>query len=542
MPRSLSKIDKMSGDEIKDLKHRLHSFQGGECFLCGRPINLEADETEIDHIVPLADKGPDEEANWALLHSVCNDRKSAQNLNLARILMRFENTKEEYGGALTTAQVLEMHGGSTQQLHVDDRGDSVLVRYECRGSIKEIEAPIIVDPNNLNYRSFFIELPIEVLHHDFELNPRKIINADKLIKEFWRKNPQLHVALCRLQIDTEAKKGDVLLFDGQHKTAAQIFLGNRAVPVRVFLNPDKDRLKEANRRAHKELRQVEFFKSVLDDLGQDIFSQHFRRFLEDETGIPKSEKAFIESLEADTRVEMKRNLYHYLKTTVKNSEDPRNEFFDYVELDQPRSKTWPISYDSVEKTFLRHFIDSSPCEAPVDADYDEENDYPRNTERKNLVILMNIVTDYVLREKFDKSLGIAKLEDRIKKGEVIPDNHLRAYRMFRPAVFVVWCEFLKEAIAMYLIAKGKITNDMRNRNRVLWAQMDGRDWEAIAKMIDKLASHKLWIDRGPVISNAFGQTRPEFFRKLLEEGIIDGIGKILGEPINIQYLFNAVGN
>ncbi|GFP20861.1 hypothetical protein HKBW3S06_00088, partial [Candidatus Hakubella thermalkaliphila] len=70
----------------------------------------------------------------------------------------------------------------------------------------------------------------------------------------------------------------------------------------------------------------------------------------------------------------------------------------------------------------------------------------------------------------------------------------------------------------------------------------GRDWEAIAKMIDKLASHKLWIDRGPVISNAFGQTRPEFFRKLLEEGIIDGIGKILGEPINIQYLFNAVGN
>jgi len=337
-----SRIEKMSDAEKKELKKRLLMSQGNVCFLCGDKINLDANETQIDHIKPRSDGGPDEESNWALMHAQCNNKKKAKNLELALALMKFENLREKYSGAITSGDIIREFGGSTKEVYLEDYGQRVLVRYEDQDKTIEYETPIVVDPNNPSYRTFFATLPIEVLYHDKELNPRKVIDIDKLIEEFWRKNPQLHVSLARIHVQ-EKGRGKVLLFDGQHKTAAQIVLGNRYVPTRVFLNPDKENLKETNRRAHKELRQIEFFRSVLDTLGQDSFGVHFRKYLENPFSSPKSEKGYIDTVEADRRSEEKRNLYHSLKAMVRDSQDPKNKFFDYVEMEAPRSRTWPLS-------------------------------------------------------------------------------------------------------------------------------------------------------------------------------------------------------
>ncbi|HRR95956.1 MAG TPA: HNH endonuclease signature motif containing protein, partial [Candidatus Ratteibacteria bacterium] len=64
MARPKSKIDEMSEVEKKNLIQRLWELQGKICFLCEDEINLQADNVEVDHIIPLADNGPDEEANW----------------------------------------------------------------------------------------------------------------------------------------------------------------------------------------------------------------------------------------------------------------------------------------------------------------------------------------------------------------------------------------------------------------------------------------------------------------------------------------------
>jgi hypothetical protein len=301
MPSAPSQIDKMSQSEVRQLKERLLKAQGNVCFLCGKGINLDADKTEIDHVRPRADQGPDEESNWALMHDHCNNKERAKNLELARVLMKFEQLEEKYEGAITSGEVLKEFGGSKDEIYLEDHGGKVLLRYDDQGKIIDYESPIITDPNNPSYRTFFTALPIKFLFHDEDLNPRKIIDIDKLIVEFWRRNPQLQVSLARLNIDGGKGKGKVLLFDGQHKTATQIILGNTYIPVRIFLNPDKQNLKETNRRAHKELRQVEFFRSVLDSLGQDIFSVNFKRFLENPTTSPKSEEGYIKSVEADRR-------------------------------------------------------------------------------------------------------------------------------------------------------------------------------------------------------------------------------------------------
>ena len=71
-----------------------------------------------------------------------------------------------------------------------------------------------------------------------------------MIKEI----PQLHLSLVR--IDNEKLK----VFDGQHKAVAQILLGARKLVVRIFLNPNIDRLTETNTNAGSTLRQIAFDK------------------------------------------------------------------------------------------------------------------------------------------------------------------------------------------------------------------------------------------------------------------------------------------
>lgn len=61
-----------------------------------------------------------------------------------------------------------------------------------------------------------------------------------MVKEFFKGNPQLHLSLARIV------EGKIKIFDGQHKAVAQILLGNRKILLRVFLNPNVDRLIETN--------------------------------------------------------------------------------------------------------------------------------------------------------------------------------------------------------------------------------------------------------------------------------------------------------
>jgi len=540
MPRPKSKIDQMSEVEKKNLIQRIWELQGKICFLCEKEINLQADNVELDHIIPLADNGPDEEANWALMHAECNNKKRAQNLQLAKAKMRFDKIKEKYGGAVTTAQFLEEFKGSKEEVFAKIEKNEIKIRFGNEDRMFSI----LTDPSNDSYKSFFGLLPIEILYHDSELNPRKIIDIDKLIDEFFMKNPQLHVALCRIHFEESGGKSKVLLFDGQHKTAAQVVLDRKQIFCRVFINPDKDHLKEVNRRAHKELRQIEFFRSVLDTLGQDIFSVKFKEYLESPETKPKSEKGFIDWIEAEKRPYMEKNLYHYLKTRIRDYKEPINKFFTFVEMEKSRSRILPISYDSVEKTFFRWFIDATPCE--METLESEDNSYKRDIEAKNLVKLMNLFAEKTLEGKFDRNIGAFKIEEQIRKGKNIPDDHLRAFRLYRPAAFVVWCELLKEAIATYLIMNSKITNDMKTERkkgkgtRIFWTELDDKDWNAISKMIDKMIKHKIWIDHGETISNAFGQTKLEFFKRFLEMGEIEG-KKLIDQPIDIQYLLSAVG-
>jgi hypothetical protein len=50
---------------------------------------------------------------------------------------------------------------------------------------------------------------------------------------------------CRTRvgwIKSDGNRSAIHIFDGQHKAAAQIMLGAKSLPVRVFIDPDPDTL------------------------------------------------------------------------------------------------------------------------------------------------------------------------------------------------------------------------------------------------------------------------------------------------------------
>ena len=134
-------------------------------------------------------------------------------------------------------------------------GSTLEITYPGIGRNDVITFPVYDDEIS-GFRSSFIDLPIEYLHYDDYINPRAIgNNLRKMVEEFHKKLPQLHISLGWID-SSQGNQAKVKVFDGQHKAAAQILLGARTLPVRVFIDPDTNLLLTANTNAATTLRQV----------------------------------------------------------------------------------------------------------------------------------------------------------------------------------------------------------------------------------------------------------------------------------------------
>src|SRR5207248_4244815 len=118
--------------------------------------------------------------------------------------------------------------------------------------------------------------------HDQRINPRPIgANLRGLVEEFHKRRPQLHIALAWTESSEITPQSRIHVFDGQHKPAAQILLGVRAIPVRIFVNPNEQLLLTANTNAGTTLRQVALDKSVQWRLGSSILNDRIVRYREE---------------------------------------------------------------------------------------------------------------------------------------------------------------------------------------------------------------------------------------------------------------------
>lgn len=542
-----SKLDELTKEEREELIKRLAKGQDDLCYVCRLVINPQVHEVDVDHIIARTHHGPDDESNWGLTHRPCNRSKGARDLRLQRILFRFKGdvdkniaiTSSNRGGAFTLHEALGELSPHRQKVGVKINNDRLTLAWNEDGKPQSETYQLMDEPGYPPVRSFVARLPFTCLHHDHETNPRSIADLEPMIEEFYSGYPQLQPSLATLSIEGGEGKAEILVFDGQHKAAAQLYAGKDRLMVRVFVNYDKKRLKETNYRAHTKLAQVHFPQLINDRVGTDLFREEFDRFLRESDSKKVSERSFFKGLPHQQRSEFKQYFQNYLRYEVltgkSGSED--SQILSFTETVTARSKRHPLSYDAVQKTFLQSFLHLKPTTDPI-----IESEPFRRLERENLVRLMNLfVAEVLANGRFDLTIGTYRMEERLANTpDAIPDSHLRAYRICRRSAMIIWIKELTQAIALLLGTRTRYTHGSWSKDRPLWAQMLQEDWDRIRKMIRVVRDHKIWAERtNPEVVSAIALTRQKDWEQILLKGKLPGRQEQFIPPLDQNFIFIA---
>ena len=166
-----------------------------------------------------------------------------------------------------------------------------------------------------------------------------------------KKRPQLHIALAWWAPEPDGA-GQLKVFDGQHKAAAQILLGVKELPVRVFVQPDTNVLLQANTNAGDKLRQVAFDTAVIRHLGSSLFVERIRQyqtmkgFREDYYGF--SERDLVSFFRGERR-ESTLVVDSVRDQMTHSTENRLKEFVEWSGKGADR----PLAYSTIERTFFR---------------------------------------------------------------------------------------------------------------------------------------------------------------------------------------------
>jgi len=317
------------------------------------------------------------------------------------------------------------------------------------------------------WQYFYATLPVQYLKSDRDLQPRALRQASmwRLYRHF-QTNTQLAPSICRID-----ESGNLLLFDGQHKAAAQIWAGRTTIEAKVYLHPNARVLKETNLEAHGALRQMTFYSHELMKKYADIFGEDWSEYMETEG--EKSERGFWNFLvhaknksRAQARNEIALAMYNEIV------DDPANTLSGYLS-EKHRGRKQPLSFSRLKKTFLRHML----VPPPVDEEFESDTDF-RKEERRNLVKLMNIVAEEGLEGRWAPERADAA--------------HRKAERIFSAGAVRAWVILLRDAINQHL---RHYTDEQRRR--FFYRQIADDEFEYFRQFIRKIFSHKMWDDPDP---------------------------------------------
>jgi hypothetical protein len=492
-------VASLSTEELQTFRERLHAIQQGRCYICRNPVDLQLHEgaIEIDHIEPLAVGGRDTDTNLALTHSTCNRNKGASDLRAARCLAELQSlekaAKERGDRGANLGDVLQNYGGAESALRLKLNDSRVEFSFPHAGDNRIHTAPLYTDKLS-GAQYFFALVPLQYVHHDDVINPRSIgSNIRGLIEEFLRERPQLHVGLAWWTDDGDGgDAGDLKLFDGQHKAAAQILLGATELPVRVFVNPSVNVLIQTNTNAGSSLRQVAFDKAVMRHLGSTLYGDRLKQYQTmhglSEDDFSFSEQDLVQHFRGERR-QMQRFIIDAQRNAI--ARDGENRLLEFVEW-SGRGADRPMAYATVDRAFFQ-LLYQNPLSVSIDQGVE------RGLERRQMTALMNVFADTFLIGQWDFDIGGRQLENKIQKGEKFPDEHLRAWRISREEVAVNVMRWVRLVIENYNAVTGKQVG----RERLFLEEFPDLLWGNIERFLRRLSELTCWTNT-ELSSSVFG--------------------------------------
>jgi len=521
----------LNNEERRALENRLLQRQSGKCFICDKVLDLvlHAGQLDVDHIEPLSRGGRDEENNFAITHLSCNRSKGASDLRVARRMAEFEQLQDsareagERGANL--GHVLRRYGGAKANLKLKRSPD--FVEFTFADEVIH-RTPLYQDRlSGMDY--FFSVLPIEYLHHDDRINPRGIgTNIRGLIEEFMKKRPQLHVSLAWWAPDDGSEAGEVKVFDGQHKAAAQILLGVNKLPVRIFVNPDTNVLLAANTNAGDKLRQVAFDAAVMRHLGSTLYAERVRQYQSlkgmKENDYSLSERDLVTFFRGEHR-EMLRYIIDAVRDSITYNKE--NKLMEFVEW-SGKGADRPLAYATIERTFFSEFLYRKPLETEISQGMDS-GDNPRLVEQNQMVRLMSLFADVFFVGSWDPEIGGRRVESRLQKGDPIPEAHVRAWRVAREEVLANILSYVRLVIEHYYAWGGQAIR----KDGLLQQTFSPALWQRLDLFLRNLAALPCWIDKNLSITVFGAKRNRDYWERVFQTGRTpDGVS-VLTQPLDI---------
>ncbi len=526
-------LRQLSAEERNALIDELWQAQNGRCYISDKPIDLAVhrSDLDIDHVIPTRDGGKDDRSNWALTFLHYNRSKQAADLRVARVLARFEQIRasvDEIRG-VNLGHVMKQAGGSKHTFIPDLSTKPGILRFSLAaiGLDEVVEAPVWQDQLS-GLRYVFANLPIEYLFHDDRLNPRGIgANIRSLVIEFFSRLPQLHVPLAWID-STEEGGAKVRIFDGQHKAAAQVLLGVRKLPVRIFVDPDTDVLLTANTHAGTTLRQVAFDKATQRHLGASILLDRIERFRSDR-GHPEDYSSYSEQSLVDHFKGEQAQMRRYVLDAQRNdiTYHPSNRLRDFIEMGGKGTER-PLSYSAVEKAIYSQTIYSKMLETPADYKVDQ-GENPRDLEREQLVRFLNLLADKIFIGHWNPEIGSGKLESKVQGQQDVPESHLRAHRMGREEILQAWVGLCLSVCQTVVISNGSLWDTERPFQR----RLPEPAWSALETFITNFADLPLWKNRSLSATVFGGKQTTQFWKDAFTNGTANQIVILPGGGINL---------
>lgn len=521
-------LDSLTKKEYYELSHKLWDIQNHKCFICEQDIDIDLNNTNIDHIRPLANNGKDELSNMAITHEHCNKSKQDADLIVAKKIAKLEKIMQEAennGETASLKHVLKKVNGSKYNFKYKIEKDELVYSFDEVGDVEIKKTKIYTDFLSRE-KTTFIEVPIEYLYHDDDLNPRGLNKSvNLLIKEFYKPNPQLQISLARID-DNKIK-----IFDGQHKTVAQIMLGVTKIIVRLFINSDFDKLMTTNLNAGKQLKQIAFDKAIVRQLHDSLYSSKLQRYRE-ENGLDSDDLSFSEQKLVDYFKGEKGNVKLYIINSQKNTITRTNEnkLQSYINF-EGRGNALPLSYSTFEKTFLSRFINPKTIlSTPLDYKLDEGLN-PRILEKEQAIHLCNILAEEILIDKYDDNIGTYRIENSVvaKKDDFISDDHLIAYRLFKEEIMYNWLKYIELLINNHFAYSGI----MYDRENLLQQKFSDALWENIRTFVINLRNMPLWKDRSMASTIFGGKNNYDFWNVVFTTGKTPNGNSVIVKPLNV---------
>ena len=521
-------LDSLSSEEKRNLSEKLWNIQNHKCFICEKEIDLDINSTNIDHIRPLSNGGKDELSNFAITHEHCNKSKQDADLEVAKKLFQLQKIikdAEINKEVPSLKHVLVSNGGSKYKFKYKIENEQLVYSFDEIGNTDIKHTEIFLDSLS-NEKTAFISVPVEYLYHDETINPRGINSSiSLLIKEFYKPNPQLHLSLARID------DGKIKIFDGQHKAVAQIMLGVKNIVVRLFIEPDVDRLIETNTIAGSKLKQIAFDKAIVRQLHDTLYAERLRKYQKDhllnEDDFSFSEQNLVDHFKGE-RGNVKLYIINSQKNAITRTSD--NKLQSYINF-EGRGTTLPLSYSTFEKTLLSSFVNSKTIlSKPIDYKMDEGQN-PRILEKEQIVLLCNIIAEELLINKFDDEVGTNKIENKIATGNgaFITDDHLIACRLFKEEIMYNWIQYIKLLVKNHFAYTGEMYDD----ENLFQQKLPNQLWENIKTFLNNLRNLPVWRDRSMSATIFGGKNNYEFWKTIFTTGNTPDGTPVLVTPLNV---------